>query len=103
MPLPRLIDRVIYGASHWTAFYSFTFGWGLRATGRDNLPASGPVLIVSNHQSLFDPVLIGCAASRRLTYLARSNLWSNRFLGRAIDYYGAVPIDRGFGKEGLQT
>jgi 1-acyl-sn-glycerol-3-phosphate acyltransferase len=61
------------------------------------------VLLVANHQSFIDPVLVGSAAPRWLTYLARSNLWHNRILARLIDAYQAVPIDRGFGKEGLQT
>jgi 1-acyl-sn-glycerol-3-phosphate acyltransferase len=50
-----------------------------------------------------DPVLVGAGATRALTYLARSNLWDDRRLGRLITAWGAVPIDRGFGKEGLQT
>ncbi len=98
-----VIDSGIYWWSYWFAFYGFTFGWGFRATGREHLPRTGPALLVSNHQSFIDPVLVGSAATRRVTYLARSNLWNNKVLGRVIDHYGAVPIDRGFGREGLQT
>ena len=103
MPGPAVVDWAIYGATYWTSFVGFTFGWGLRATGRHNLPLSGPVLIVSNHQSFLDPVLLGASANRRLTYLARSTLFQNPALGRVISHFGAVPIDRGFGKAGLQT
>ena len=103
MALPAVIDDGIYSLTYWSAFYAFTFGWGFRATGRHHLPATGPALIVSNHQSFLDPVLIGAAANRRLTYLARDTLFDNRVLGRVIRHYGAVPIDRGFGKEGLQS
>ena len=103
MALPAVIDDGIYSLTYWSAFYAFTFGWGFRATGRRHLPATGPALIVSNHQSFLDPVLIGAAANRRLTYLARDTLFDNKVLGRVIRHYGAVPIDRGFGKEGLQT
>jgi 1-acyl-sn-glycerol-3-phosphate acyltransferase len=95
--------EVLYRATDLAAFYAFTFGWSFRAAGRANLPRTGPVLLVANHQSFIDPVLVGAAAPRWLTYLARSNLWHNRFLARLIDAYQAVPIDRGFGKEGLQT
>jgi 1-acyl-sn-glycerol-3-phosphate acyltransferase len=101
MPLPRLMAEALYRVSNWAAFYAFTFGWGFRAAGRENLPRSGPALLVSNHQSAIDPVLVGAAAPRWLTYLARSTLWDNPVLARVIDAYGAVPIDRGFGKEGL--
>jgi 1-acyl-sn-glycerol-3-phosphate acyltransferase len=97
------MDDAWYALTYWSAFYGFTFGWGFRATGREHLPKTGPVLIVSNHQSFLDPVLIGAAANRRLTYLARQTLFDNPVLARIIRHYRAVPIDRGFGKEGLQT
>jgi len=98
-----VIDRIQYYSTHYAAFYGFTFGWSFRATGWSNIPKTGPVLLVANHQSLMDPPLVGLAANRPLTYLARSNLWKNRWLGRLITIYGAVPIDRGFGKDGLQA
>jgi 1-acyl-sn-glycerol-3-phosphate acyltransferase len=103
MALSGLTAEAVYGASHLAAFYAFTFGWSFRSVGRQNLPRTGPVLLVANHQSFIDPVLVGAAASRWLTYLARSSLWHSKALGRVIDAYDAVPIDRGFGKEGLQT
>jgi 1-acyl-sn-glycerol-3-phosphate acyltransferase len=103
MPGADLIDWAAYSATYWAAVGSFTLGWGFRATGRRHMPPTGPVLIASNHQSFMDPVLIGAAATRRLTYLARSTLFDNPALAAVIRHYGAVPIDRGFGKEGLQT
>jgi 1-acyl-sn-glycerol-3-phosphate acyltransferase len=103
MPIPAVADTALYSATYWAAFCWFTFGWGFRASGRRHLPRTGPVLIASNHQSFMDPVLVGAAANRRLTYLARSTLFENPVLAAVIRHYGAVPIDRGFGKEGLQT
>jgi 1-acyl-sn-glycerol-3-phosphate acyltransferase len=103
MALPGMMTEALYRATDLAAFYAFTVGWSFRAAGRENLPRTGPVLLVANHQSFMDPMLIGSAAPRWLTYLARSNLWHNRVLARVIDAYGGVPIDRGFGKEGLQA
>lgn len=103
MSATGVIDWGIYWSAYWTAFYGFTFGWSFRAAGRANLPTNGPALLVANHQSFIDPALIGLGATRQLTYLARSNLWNNRILARVINQFGAVPIDRGFGREGLQT
>jgi 1-acyl-sn-glycerol-3-phosphate acyltransferase len=103
MPFDSVAGRAFYRLCHWSTFHAFTFGWGFRAGGREHLPRAGPVLLVSNHQSALDPVLVGAAATRPLTYLARSTLWDNRVLGRIITFWGAVPIDRGFGRVGLQT
>ena len=74
-----------------------------RVEGRRDVPKSGPVLVLSNHQSNFDPVLIGLACDRRLNYLARDTLFGFapfRWLIRSLD---AIPIDReGVGLSGHQ-
>ena len=98
-----LVQRVAFHSTFWLTFHALTFGLSFRASGRGNIPATGPVLLVSNHQSFLDPWLVGNASTRWLVYLARHNLFKNRLFAAAIRSYGAVPIDRGFGKEGLQT
>jgi 1-acyl-sn-glycerol-3-phosphate acyltransferase len=67
-----------------------------RYTGRANVPASGPLLVVSNHQSHLDPVLIGVACPRQVGALARSSLFFGPF-GWLIRSFGAVPVERGGG------
>ncbi len=103
MPLAKIIHTQVYNASHWAAWTAFTLGWGFRAGGREFLPRTGPALIVANHQSYLDPILVGLAAHRPLTYLARSTLFKKRIPAAIIRSYGAVPIDRGYGREGLQA
>jgi 1-acyl-sn-glycerol-3-phosphate acyltransferase len=103
MPQPGRAESSAYNLIYWAAFYGFTFGWRLRATGRENLPATGPALLVANHQSFVDPFVIGVSARRRIGYLARSNLWVNRPVGWLLDTFWAVPIDRGYGREGLAS
>lgn len=103
MPPPRVVDATIYYSFYWTCFWGFTLGWSFRASGRRNVPTSGPALLVCNHQSHFDPPLVGLAARRPLTYLARSTLFTNKLFATAIRAYGAVPIDRDVGVEGLKA
>jgi 1-acyl-sn-glycerol-3-phosphate acyltransferase len=71
--------------------------WGrLQVSGTDRLPASGPVLLLSNHDSAWDPVIVAVAVrSRPVLALARSSLWDNRLLGRTLDRMAQIPIDRG--------
>jgi len=75
----------------------------VRCTGRENVPPTGGVLVLSNHQSQFDPMLVGLAIDRRLNYLARETLFRFppfRWLIRSLD---AIPIDReGLGLAGLK-
>lgn len=101
--LAHALERFQYYASYWAAWTGFTLAWGFRRGGYRHCPETGPLIILSNHQSYLDPVFIGLAASRPLTYLARSNLFKNRLLATVIRTWGAVPIDRGYGREGLQT
>lgn len=67
-----------------------------RVRGLDNIPATGPVLIVSNHVSELDPPTIGISAlPRRCHYLAKEELFRIPVLRRMIYRLGAFPVDRG--------
>lgn len=96
------LDRRCYDFMFYLSFLFFTFGHSIRIIGRRNMPKTGSVLVASNHQSMFDPLLLGLASRRFLAYLARDSLFKNRFFATAIRILGAVPIDRDFGKAGLQ-
>jgi 1-acyl-sn-glycerol-3-phosphate acyltransferase len=90
----------------WSMLAAITFNhlFSLRTEGMHNVPRSGPVLVVANHQSFLDPMLVGLAVRRHLIYLARKTLFRNRFFGWAIRSFNAVPIDQeGVGKEGIKT
>ena len=58
--------------------------WGrLKVDGLDSLPSTGPLLVVGNHDSHWDPLMVGMAALRRrqIRALAKSTLWDVRGLG----------------------
>ena len=74
--------------------------WGrLQVEGLDSIPESGPLLVVGNHDSHWDPVMVGIAARRRrqIRALAKSTLWDVRGLGPILDGMGQIPIERGAG------
>jgi len=67
------------------------------------LPAEGGVLVCSNHQSFFDPVLVGISFKPQLGYLARKTLFRFFLFGWIIRYLDAIPIDRsGMGVGGVK-
>ncbi len=75
---------------------------GLRASGRRNIPNQGPVLLVSNHLSHLDVLVLGILLDRPLNYVARSSLFFFP-LGAFIKSVGAFPINReGMGAEGFK-
>jgi 1-acyl-sn-glycerol-3-phosphate acyltransferase len=74
--------------------------WGrLDVAGLDDFPDEGPVLVIGNHDSYWDPVAIGVAARprRQIRALAKSTLWKSRAVGRVLDGMGQIPIVRGGG------
>lgn len=85
-------------------FYTFTSLFSLRTTGGQHVPRTGPVLLLSNHQTFLDPVLVGLGIPRYISWVARQTLRKNRFVAKLIESLGAIPIDhRGFSREGLQS
>jgi 1-acyl-sn-glycerol-3-phosphate acyltransferase len=100
---PNLAGRLWYDVVFWSSFTYFTFGFSCRRSGWRNVPRSGPVLLVSNHQSMFDPVLVGLASRRYLSFLARANLFEQPVVAPVIRSLNAIPIDRNMGKDGIQA
>ena len=77
--------------------------YGLRVVGRENWPASGGGLVCANHQSMFDPPLVGLTCPRRMNYLARDTLLRVPILAPLIKFFDTIPIDReGGGLAGLK-
>lgn len=58
------------------------------------VPATGPVLIVSNHVSVLDPPLIGASAPRPLFFMAKEELFRIPLFGRLIRALNARPVRR---------
>jgi 1-acyl-sn-glycerol-3-phosphate acyltransferase len=74
--------------------------WGrLQVEGLETLPESGPLLVAGNHDSHWDPVMVGIAAirHRQIRALAKSDLWKVRGLGPILNGMGQIPIERGAG------
>jgi 1-acyl-sn-glycerol-3-phosphate acyltransferase len=77
------------------------FRLALRPTvvGRENVPATGPFIIASNHLSFIDSMVIPLMAPRRVGYLAKAEYftgtgisgWLTRTLFTAL---GALPVER---------
>src|SRR5258708_5912672 len=77
--------------------------YSVRCEGREHWPAVGGGLVCSNHQSYFDPPLIGMTCPRQMNYLARDTLFKVPVLSQLMTFLGTIPIDReGNGLSGLK-
>lgn len=66
-----------------------------RIYGAENVPQQGPLVVVSNHASDFDPPILSCCVGRPVAYMAKQELFEIPILKQAIQLYGAYPVNRG--------
>ena len=81
----------------------FTLFYRVRFYGRNNLPESGGVVLICNHQSHYDPPLIAVGLRRRLNFLARKSLFKFKPFAWLIDMLDAIPLEiDGIGFAGIK-
>lgn len=68
--------------------------------GQENIPTSGPVLVVSNHLSNLDPAIVAAALPRPPVFLAKKELFKYSVGAFLMRGYGAYPVDRQGGDVG---
>ncbi|MRH89457.1 1-acyl-sn-glycerol-3-phosphate acyltransferase [Nocardia sp. SYP-A9097] len=75
-----------------------TLAWSnfVRVTviGRELVPATGPVIIASNHISMLDAVFLWGALRRRAVAIAMAELWSWPVVGWLVRRLGQIPVLR---------
>jgi acyl-[acyl-carrier-protein]-phospholipid O-acyltransferase/long-chain-fatty-acid--[acyl-carrier-protein] ligase len=72
----------------------------LRVVGRENLPA-GPALLVSNHVSFVDWLVLMAASRRTIRFIILSYFVHNPFLGWVLRLARVIPIERKAGPKAL--
>ncbi len=67
-----------------------------RSYGVNNIPRTGPLLLVCNHQSFLDPPIVGAGCIRRqFVALARATLFDNKIAGFILRKLNTVPVTQG--------
>ena len=67
-------------------------------TGMENIPATGGVIIVPNHESHFDPLVVAhyiYGAHRWPRFLGKASLWKVPVLGFLLRKVQQIPVERG--------
>lgn len=62
--------------------------------GAENLPPTGGAVVIANHISYWDPVVVGCALNRQVYFMAKAELFEIPLLGPLITRLGAFPVRR---------
>jgi 1-acyl-sn-glycerol-3-phosphate acyltransferase len=69
------------------------FSW--RAEGRENVPLTGPLILITNHAHLLDPFFLIFSSPRWINFMAKEELFRSPFLRPWLRWAGSLPIRRG--------
>lgn len=89
-----VVQYVFYRSVRTLSAWALVFAFHMRCVGREHTHVAGPALILSTHQSHFDPLLIGITFHERLNYLAKRSLFKSRLFGAMISLLNAIELDR---------
>ena len=70
--------------------------------GVDNIPTSGPAIIVGNHRSYFDPVAMAVTigrTDRTVRFLGKKEVFDAPVVGQIAAFMGGIRVDRGTGSD----
>ena len=68
-----------------------------RVCGRKHVPTNGPLLIVANHLSWYDPMLFSVILPRRLWFFTKIEVFRWPVIGWLARHTGQIPVHRGEG------
>lgn len=89
IPCPSYHPIIRYGLRVFFRLFYF-----YRIHGQENLPGQSAFLLASNHQSYFDPVMIGVVTRLSFCFMAWAALFRGpRWFARMISSFGAFPVD----------
>ena len=63
-------------------------------TGLQNVPATGPAILVTNHTNSIEPLLLYSIVPRHITALSKVELWDSPILAPLMTGMGAIPVRR---------
>ncbi len=97
--LRRLRQRRFKSVGFWYArvimLPIFKFIFGMRIEGLENIPKSGPALLISNHLHNVDPILLYAVLIRPGRFMAKKEVFSVPVIGWLAKFFAAFPVDRG--------
>jgi acyl-[acyl-carrier-protein]-phospholipid O-acyltransferase/long-chain-fatty-acid--[acyl-carrier-protein] ligase len=76
--------------------------YSVRAVGVDHLPKTGGALIVCNHVSYVDTIILSLASPRPIRFLSHESFFKTPLLGSILRVFRAIPIAPNRAKDALR-
>jgi 1-acyl-sn-glycerol-3-phosphate acyltransferase len=68
--------------------------WRVTVNGAQVVPPAGPVILAPVHRNFMDFFVVTEVTRRKIFYMAKDDLWDNRYLGTFVESMGAFPVNR---------
>jgi len=100
---------IVLGLVMRVTFLAFLLTYNrLRRSGREHVPAGGALVVVSNHRSFLDPLLVNALLpwrrQRDATFMCKAEMFRKRWHGWLFSRLGGYPVRRGAADpEALET
>lgn len=87
-----------YNLLHRIGFRAFMRrAYRIEIVGAERIPEYGGAILAANHESIWDPFVLGVATPREIHYLAKAELFRSPIVARAMRSLNAFPVERGGG------
>ncbi len=87
-------DSLRIGILRWLNLTYTRLMHGVRPVADDPLPPSGPAILVANHRSGVDPLVLQANTGRVIRYLMAREYYDRPILRRLFQLVGAIPVKR---------
>ena len=85
---------MLYNIAKCICWIIFKLIFRLKITGQEDIPQDGPFIIVANHSSLLDPVILGVSIKPKIIFVAAAYLFEIHWLGYLLRKANAIPVQR---------
>ena len=73
----------------------FFFCTRLKVNGRENIPQTGPLIMVPNHMTYAEPQLIGILVKRKMRFATIKGFFRNKIVKIIMKSLGCFPVYQG--------
>jgi len=99
---PGLLNSIAFWPFKWCLGLGMHLWFRLRVENRPRL--EGAYVLAANHSSFLDPLLLGCSAPRRVTYMMTEVIWRSPVFGWFYRWNRTIPVAaRGGNRDALRA
>lgn len=101
--LLRMANAAHVVAQIWGRTLLFFSGVKVRVHNKEKIHRDGPVIVMANHQSLFDVLVMYSAMDIQFRWLAKASIFKIPIFGWGMAGAGYIPVERDDKKKALQA